>query len=435
MAISSKASMRTSAFVPLVLCLALFACQFEGGLAKGNRRGGHHRLPGPGRGPAVARPPPNFGTLFNVLQFGAKPGHRASQALAFIKTWRAACDFNGIATVVVPPGVFTLAETVFQGPCRNPPLSPITVLIQGTMKAVSDPSEYSDKSWISFEHVNGLIVTGPGIVDGSGPEVWKYNDCRGNSKCELLPASLYFNDVQNAKVKGLTSVNSMGFHMHITNCANIRINGLRIYAPENSPNTDGMHISKSTTVRVSKTVIRTGDDCISLGQGATNINISRVTCGPGHGISVGSLGKLPNELDVTGVNVRNCTMVGTTNGIRIKTWPASGPSRAAGMLFSNIVMDNVKYPIIIDQNYGTNSNKPSLVKISDIIYENIKGTAASEVAVELDCSPGAPCENVKFMNINLQPKINTMRLSATCVNANVGYEGVQFPPPCLPPHH
>lgn len=145
--------------------------------------------------------------------------------------------------------------------------------------------------------------------------------------------------------------------MHITNSANIRLNGLHIFAPEDSPNTDGMHISKSNGVRVSKTVIRTGDDCVSLGQGATNVNITRVTCGPGHGISVGSLGKLPNELDVTGVNVRNCTMVGTTNGIRIKTWPASGPSKAAGFLFSNIVMDNVKYPIIIDQNYGTNSNK------------------------------------------------------------------------------
>lgn len=74
---------------------------------------------------------------------------------------------------------------------------------------------------------------------------------------------------------------------------------------------------------------------------------------------MGSLGKLPDEQDVTGVNVRNCTMVGTTNGIRIKTWPASAPSKATGMLFSNIVMDNVKFPIIIDQNYGTHSDKVS----------------------------------------------------------------------------
>lgn len=107
---------------------------------------------------------------------------------AFMKTWRAACDFNGIATMVVPPGVFTLGETVFQGPCRSPPLSPITVQVQGTMKAVADPSEYSDKSWISFEHVNGLVITGPGTIDGSGPDVWKFNDCQHNSNCDLLPA-------------------------------------------------------------------------------------------------------------------------------------------------------------------------------------------------------------------------------------------------------
>lgn len=96
--------------------------------------------------------------------------------------------------------------------------------------------------------------------------------------------SLYLNDVKNAKVRGVTSVNSMGFHMHVTNSANIRINGVHIIAPADSPNTDGMHISRSYAVRVAKAVIRTGDDCISLGQGATNINISRVTCGPGHGI-------------------------------------------------------------------------------------------------------------------------------------------------------
>lgn len=75
----SKASTKTSAYIPLVLCLALFACQFKSGLARGLHRGGHHihRLPGPGR---VARPAPNPGTIFNVLQFGAKPGNRASQA-------------------------------------------------------------------------------------------------------------------------------------------------------------------------------------------------------------------------------------------------------------------------------------------------------------------------------------------------------------------
>lgn len=89
---------------------------------------------------------------------------------------------------MVPQGVFTLAETVFQGPCKGPPPTTVTVQIHGNLKAVGDPSEYSDKYWISFEHVSGLVLTGSGTIDGSGPDVWKYNDCQGNSNCGLLPS-------------------------------------------------------------------------------------------------------------------------------------------------------------------------------------------------------------------------------------------------------
>ncbi|KAL2506905.1 Pectin lyase-like superfamily protein [Abeliophyllum distichum] len=178
----------------------------------------------------------------------------------------------------------------------------------------------------------------------------------------------------------------MGFHMHITNSNLFRAYRLSITSPADSPNTDGMHISHSNTVKISRTIIKTGDDCISIGQGATNLTIFKITCGPGHGISVGSLGKLPKEMDVQGVIVKNCTLVGTTNGLRIKTYPASDPSRATGMLFQDIIMDNVQNPIIIDQSYGTKSSKPSLVKISNVIYQNVHGTTSTPVAVNLMCS-------------------------------------------------
>lgn len=67
---------------------------------------------------------------------------------------------------------------------------------------------------------------------------------------------------------------------------------------------------------------------------------------------MGSLGKYLNEGDVSGLVVRDCTMTGTMNGIRIKTWPNSpGSSAATNMTFENIVMKNVTNPIIIDQSY------------------------------------------------------------------------------------
>uniref|UniRef100_A0A5B7C3U1 Putative exopolygalacturonase-like n=1 Tax=Davidia involucrata TaxID=16924 RepID=A0A5B7C3U1_DAVIN len=402
----AMAKSRASAIGVLVLCFALVSCE--------------------AKGLAV----PVGETIFNVLQFGARPGGKQESTQAFMRAWIAACkNFDGVrAKVLIPPGIYKLSETIFGGPCKS--RNPITVQLAGTLIANTDLSEYSGKSWISFSKVDGLLLTGGGTIDARGQDVWKYNDCKSNPSCVHLPSTLYFTNVRNAVTKGISLLNSMGFHMHITNSYNVRFQRLRISAPPDSPNTDGMHISKSLTVKVSRSVISTGDDCISVGQGSTNVTINKVTCGPGHGISVGSLGKLPNELDVRGLIVKNCTILGTTNGVRIKTWPGSGPSQASGLLFSNIIMDNVQNPIIVDQGYGGKSNKqPSRVKISHVIYQNIMGTTVSPVAVNLMCSKQVPCQNVRLSNIKLRSSKN-MPLTATCTNAQVGYSGIQNPPPC-----
>ena len=68
--------------------------------------------------------------------------------------------------------------------------------------------------------------------------------------------------------------------------------------------------------------------------------------------SVGSLGKYKDELEVVGVLVKNCTLSGTTNGARIKSWPGNKPNKASAITFEDIIMDHVKNPIIIDQQYG-----------------------------------------------------------------------------------
>ncbi|KAA8546190.1 hypothetical protein F0562_020916 [Nyssa sinensis] len=125
-------------------------------------------------------------------------------------------------------------------------------------------------------------------------------------------------------------------------CKNFKGSDINISAPSNSPNTVGIHIERSSSVYFSGSVIGTGDDCISVGQGNSQVTITSISCGPGHDISVGSLGRYPNEGDVSGFVIRDCTMTGTTHGIRIKTWPNSpGWSIATNMTFENIVMNNV----------------------------------------------------------------------------------------------
>lgn len=89
---------------------------------------------------------------------------------------------------------------------------------------------------------------------------------------------------KNVVVTGLTSINSRYFHISIGYCTNMILQYLKLIAPTSSPNTDGIHIQSSTGIRVSHSLITTGDDCVSLGQGAKDIRIERIACGPGHGI-------------------------------------------------------------------------------------------------------------------------------------------------------
>ena len=165
--------------------------------------------------------------------------------------------------------------------------------------------------------------------------------------------SLKFRNILNLEIAGISSVNAKAFHMFLVKTTNVNIHNINIIAPAESPNTDGIHLSNAVNVNIVQSTIGTGDDCISVGRGSTNVTVEHVTCGPGHGLSVGSLGKYLHEEDVSGIHFKSCTMKGTDNGLRIKSWGGSSPSKAVDIKFEDITMESVKNPIIIDQNYGS----------------------------------------------------------------------------------
>nr|DAD38142.1 TPA_asm: hypothetical protein HUJ06_008783 [Nelumbo nucifera] len=414
----------------LLFFIALELCVANGGYLQMIRESGRGFRSGSG---GAAKP---RGIIFNVKLFGAKPDGRKDNTQAFMRTWVAACNSKDQARVLIPEGIYRIGPVIFQGPCNSP--DPIIVQVKGTVKATDDISEYPSPEWVSFEKLDGVILTGGGTFDGQGQAVWQYNDCSSNAYCQLLPTSIKLSSVSNAIIRRIKSINSKSFHIGITNGKNIKVRSVDIVAPEDSPNTDGIHISRSFGVSISKAVIGTGDDCISIGQGSNNVTISKVTCGPGHGISVGSLGKYPDEQDVNGITVKNCTLVNTDNGLRIKTWPGSPPSQASNIVFQDIIMENVSRPIIINQQYCASTSsctnkEPSNVKISNVFFQNIRGTSASDVAVKINCSSAVPCEGLQLFDINLvpiAPTTDSTTPSAVCSNAKISFGGVQVPEPC-----
>ncbi|KAM0009368.1 putative endo-polygalacturonase [Helianthus debilis subsp. tardiflorus] len=130
---------------------------------------------------------------------------------------------------------------------------------------------------------------------------------------------------------------------------------------------------KDFDVLVLHNIIKTGDDCVAIGGGVYDINVTSISCGPGHGISIGSLGKNGTYTTVEKVLVRNCNFTETQNGARIKTVPY-GKGYARSIVFEDIHLKDVNNPIIIDQHYCTNMNNEdcpapvSLVTIADQQY-------------------------------------------------------------------
>ena len=100
----------------------------------------------------------------------------------------------------------------------------------------------------------------------------------------ICKQTLQFSNSNNIVVRALTSLNSQLFHIVVNGCHNVKMQGVRVIAAGNSPNTDGIHVQLSSSVTILDSKIGTGDDCISIGPGTTNLWIENVACGPGHGI-------------------------------------------------------------------------------------------------------------------------------------------------------
>ncbi|KAF8035196.1 hypothetical protein BT93_C1281 [Corymbia citriodora subsp. variegata] len=281
---------------------------------------------------------------FNVRNLGAVADGKTDDSKAFLEAWNQACQYEGgDRRLFIPSGTYLVWPVEFKGPCTGH----ITVTLEGLVKAPTDESTFSQDNWIRFQYIDRLTINGNGTLDGEGPSAWPSNECG----CKTLPQSVRISSVNNTLIQSITSLNSKSFHFNVFSSNDVEFRDVKIIAPDESPNTDGIHIGDASRVKVTNCDIRTGDDCVSVGPGSKDIAVTGVHCGPGHGFSVGSLGKYEDEGDVSGLSVRDCTMESTQNGVRIKTWVSQLKSSAYGIEFVNIEMKNVTNPIIIDQVY------------------------------------------------------------------------------------
>ncbi|XP_004289110.1 PREDICTED: exopolygalacturonase-like [Fragaria vesca subsp. vesca] len=317
--------------------------------------------------------------VFDVTNYGGRGDGITDNSKAFIDAWDGACQNIGGGMVLFPQGIFMVAPVVLLGPCKGS----MELRIQGTLLASRKLSDFLGiDHWITIQYVNGLLISGGGTLDGVGADGWPYNDCLQHpGSCKRLPAD-------------------------------VLVSNVNILAPGNSPNTDGIHIGSSQNIYIVHTNISTGDDCVSISSGSQYINVTGVQCGPGHGISIGSLGKDAGDT-VNDLYVTHCRFVGTQNGVRIKTWADAKPGTVSRVSFEHLEIVNVGNPIIIDQEYcpggGCSTQVSSKVQIGDVKFNDIRGSSATNEAVVLKCSQSVPCQDIELTDIDLIKERRTWR--------------------------
>ncbi|CAN4084582.1 unnamed protein product [Withania somnifera] len=324
--------------------------------------------------------------VFDVTKFGATTNGDISKVCKVMDAFKEACAATSPSTIVIPKGTYPMNQVKLQGPCKAP-------LELQQMKG--------DGEWFT------LIILiahtfGTGVFDGQGK-------------------NLSFNFLTNSTILDITSQDKEMFHVNVNGCKNLTFIGVKITAPQESINTDGIHVARSSNVNITNCVIGTEMIASLVGDELEQLHITKVTCGPGHGIS-----------PVVGVYVKNCTFINTDNGVRVKTWPASHQGVVTHLHFEDIIVQNVSNPVVIDQVYCpyNQCNKD----ISKVSIKNVRGTSRTQDAVPLLCSKGVPCEGVEVGDIDISYNGKEGPAKSSCENVKPSFVGKRIHPFVLGAH-
>ncbi|KAE8717879.1 Polygalacturonase [Hibiscus syriacus] len=258
----------------------------------------------------------------------------------------------------------------------------------------------NSENWFSFRDVSGVSIIGAGAFDAKGHSLWACKASNNNS-CPSGATTLHFTNSNNIKIHGILSLNSQKIHIVINECQNVQIQGVKIIAAGDSPNTDGIHVQLSTNVEILTAPLKPVTTA-SRSAKAQRIYGSNKSLA----VPVMASARELNEEGVQNVTVKKTTFTCTQNGLRIKSWAKPSTGFVEGVRYIDSLMRNVENPILIDQNYCPHNencpNQGSGIKINDIVYEDIRGTSSTPIAIKFDCSTKNPCTGIKLQNVNLK---------------------------------
>jgi polygalacturonase len=292
-----------------------------------------------------------------------------------------------------------------------------------------------------------LRITGKGRIDGNGQQWWdllqekhrrgqtvpedteelalarlnpgfeKQSDGGGGRRLQFLrPPLIQFYQCTDVCLETLTLINSPFWTVHPVFCRDVKIRGLTIINPRDTPNTDGIDIDSCEDVLIENCSVAAGDDGIVLKSGSgedgmrvnkptRRVKIRNCTVEDGHGgVVIGS----ETAAGISQVLAEDCVFRGTDRGIRIKTRRGRG-GQIRDLEFRNLTMENNLCPLSINMYYRcgaelaeglfsldslpADSATPSVkdIRISDISAKGCRASAGFIVGL-----PESPVEDLRI---------------------------------------
>jgi len=318
----------------------------------------------------------NESACMSVKDFGAV-GDGAADDTDAIQSAINCCPKNG--RITVPAGVYNIRPLTLKSHltlelCEGAVLLGDTVeshypTIPGEIKDAENGNDLLVSLWegtpvvnhqslISCHHGEDIAIVGRGVIDGNAQNSTWWVDVK--SREIGRPRLVFLNQCSDFVMHGVCGKNSASWHLHPVFSKQLRFYDIAVEAPKDSPNTDGTDPESCDDVHYIGVRFSVGDDAIALKSGkmymgmkyktpATRHLIRNCLMEYAHGAVV-----LGSEMSggIKDLTVSQCLFSHTDRGLRIKTRRGRGKYAVIdGVEFSNMKMDNVMTPIVMNMYY------------------------------------------------------------------------------------
>ena len=275
--------------------------------------------------------------------------------------------------------------------------------------------ERDRQALISAKGASDLTITGGGVLDGNGEPWWELiraaKAAHNTAKIER-PRLVVFDHCSNIALEGVTFQNSPSWQLVPYYSKNITIRNVKVLAPANSPNTDGIDPFSSSHVVIDHVLVDVGDDNVAIKSGqpgspgpddpSRDITITDSTFLHGHGLSIGS------EISggVQNVRAARIQFKNTDNGVRVKSNRDRGGD-IGNFEFRDLTMEDVKTAVLISEYYPKipeNDVAQPVTRLTphfhDITLINVqaKGGKTAGYIVGL---PESPIQTIRMDNVHI----------------------------------